>query len=496
MILQQYTKNLSENKISIIKHWMLDKEVEELFKLYNLDINLFAQKYASIVIDFYIQTINNDFLDEKYKEMNVVLLYIKENMIKNSETFVIFKSFKYALIKYFDDSTLTSIPIEKEINLVFESVFSDVLKQTSEYENNIIERLKYFSKIVNKHVIMSSMDINGIITDVTDSFCKISGYPKEELIGKCHSIVNNEDMNPKSLTELWTTIKDGDVWQGELKNLKKDGGYYWVNVKIEPLFDISKNIIGYDTLGVDITPIKTIEEQKDMLTQQSKSAAMGEMISMIAHQWRQPLQLISILVQKLPITKMIEGELSDEILEKVLKDVNLQLEYMTKTIDDFRNFFMPNKIKDEIQIDQLVKKALNFLVYMFEIDSIKINVEYKENRVLKGYINELVQVLINILKNARDVMIEKKIEDRLVNIRTYCNDNYAVIEIEDNAGGISKEVIGKIFNPYFTTKIAQNGTGLGLYMSKTIIEEHSHGKLTVSNSNLGAVFKIELPLGN
>ncbi|NQY94201.1 MAG: HAMP domain-containing histidine kinase, partial [Campylobacteraceae bacterium] len=239
---------------------------------------------------------------------------------------------------------------------------------------------------------------------------------------------------------------------------------------------------------------KDLEEQQQMLTQQSKSAAMGEMISMIAHQWRQPLQTISILVQKLPLTRMLGDDISDELLEQVLEDVNIQIDYMSNTIEDFRDFFKPNKEKNEIDLNELVLKAVDFLSYMLNLDSIKVNIDKSEDRKISVHVNEIIQVLINIIKNARDVMIESELEDREINIRTYVTDSNVVIEIEDNAGGIPSAIIEKVFDPYFSTKHNKNGTGLGLYMSKTIIEQHSLGKLTVSNSQLGAVFKIELPL--
>ena len=222
---------------------------------------------------------------------------------------------------------------------------------------------------------------------------------------------------------------------------------------------------------------------------------MGEMISMIAHQWRQPLQAVSILIQKLPLTKMIDGEISDEMLDTVVSQVSSQLEYMSQTIDDFRDYFKPNKRKEEVFIKDVVEKSLDFLKYLFKIHSIKVNYQNNSDSSLEIYLNEIVQVLINLIKNSCDAMIEKNIENRVININTYENKESLIIEFEDNAGGIKSDVIHKIFDPYFSTKSNKNGTGLGLYMCKTIIEQHSDGTIDVYNTNHGTKFIIKLPLG-
>ena len=221
---------------------------------------------------------------------------------------------------------------------------------------------------------------------------------------------------------------------------------------------------------------------------------MGEMISMIAHQWRQPLQAVSILVQKLPLLKMLKGEISDEVLDDVVSQVTSQLDYMSKTIDDFRDYFKPNKKKEEILIEDVVNKAIDFLAYLFKLNSIKIEYKNESSSKIEIFLNEIVQVLINLAKNSCDAMIERNIENKFLKIYSYEKNNNLYIEFEDNAGGIKAEIMNKIFDPYFSTKSNKNGTGLGLYMSKTIIEQHSLGKIDVYCTNIGTKFVIQLPL--
>lgn len=349
--------------------------------------------------------------------------------------------------------------------------------------------------IIDKYVIISQTDLNGCITNVSEAFCKISGYSKKELIGKSHSIIRHEDMPDKLFENLWQTIKVGKVWKGEIKNKTKDGKFYWVRATIEPTFDVNEKIIGYSAIRQDITDHKELESQHKIILQQSKAAAMGEMISMIAHQWRQPLQAVSLLAQKIPITKMLEKELNDEFIDKTVSDILNQLNYMSNTIDDFRNFFKPDKEKESIYVSKMIDQTLEFLNYMIKVDSLDLKIEIEDDVEINTYINELVQVLINVIKNARDILLERNdVDSRKILIKTYTQNRYCIIEVLDNAGGIKEENIDKLFEPYFSTKTNKNGTGLGLYMAKMIIENHCHGEILAQNKNDGALFTISLPL--
>ncbi len=495
MSLNNYIDLFKENKPLIIKYWLENDKVSEILYLHNLDKEKFVQEYASAVIEYYIEVVNKTKEIGACPVIDELLNYLKINNVRSDELFIICSGFKNALIKYFYELKINSYEIDKEINFIFEQNFSGVLNKYSKTIKDVETALSKSLDIANKYIIMSRTNMKGIITEVSEAFCEISGYKAQELIGQSYNIVKHPDSNALIFKELWNTILSGKIWKGEIKNRRKDGSCYWVYATIEPNFNQNGEIIGFVTIKQDITSKKEVEEQQNILVEQSKSAAMGEMISMIAHQWRQPLQAVSILIQKLPLMKMIEGEISDEVLNQVVDDVAVQLEYMSKTIDDFRDFFKPDKEKEEIYISKIIDKALDFLAYMLKVDTIKLTKFDLEDSLVNIHINEVVQVLINIIKNARDAMNEKiKDNNKILNIKYYKENNYAIIEIEDNAGGIPDNIINRVFEPYFSTKTNKNGTGLGLYMSRTIIEQHSHGRLSVSNSDLGAVFKIELPL--
>jgi PAS domain S-box-containing protein len=349
-------------------------------------------------------------------------------------------------------------------------------------------------EIIDKYIIISQTNLKGIITNVSTAFCTISGYTKDELIGVNHNIIRHPDMNPEIFKQMWNTIQNGKIWRGVIKNKTKSGGYYWVNTTIEPHFDEQGNIIEYTAIRQDITAQKEMESQHSIIVQQSKAAAMGEMISMIAHQWRQPLQAVSLLAQKIPLTKMLDGDLTDDFIEDTVNDIMKQIGYMSNTIDDFRNFFKPQKNKQKIYVSKLVENSIEFLAYMLKTDEVTMEVKSQEDFEIVTYTNEIVQVLINIIKNARDTMLERKTTNKKIVINIKKSQENCIISIEDNAGGIANNIIDKIFNPYFSTKQNKNGTGLGLYMSRMIIETHCNGTLLAENSKNGALFTITLPL--
>jgi PAS domain S-box-containing protein len=341
---------------------------------------------------------------------------------------------------------------------------------------------------------MARYDKDGKITSISTAFCKLAQYEAFELIGKNFDIFYLKDSSEEKLDDLRSTLESGQIWSGVIKNIKKSGDIFWLKTTILPNFDKDGKILSYDSINEDISSNIELENRQKILIEQSKSAAMGEMISIIAHQWRQPLQAISILNQKLPMMKMLKGEINDELLENVTAGINLQLEYMSKTIDDFRDYFKPNKKKMETKIEKVINKSIDFLSYLLKLNSINIVFTNNSNSNIEVFLNEMVQVFINLIKNSCDIMLENSIEKKEILIFSYEKDEKLFIELEDNGGGINTKNIDKIFEPYFSTKNKKNGTGLGLYMSKIIIEQHSFGKIYVQNSTIGAKFTIELPL--
>ncbi|MCT7547474.1 HAMP domain-containing histidine kinase [Aliarcobacter butzleri] len=238
------------------------------------------------------------------------------------------------------------------------------------------------------------------------------------------------------------------------------------------------------------------KEQEQLLIQQTRLAAMGEMIGNIAHQWRQPLNALGLILQNLKFSYEI-GELDEKMIDKSVKKATLLTENMSKTIDDFRNFFRPNKAKENFKINEGITKAVELIESTFEHNNIKLEKDFVSSEIeFFGFANEFSQVILNLLTNAKDAILENKIENPLIIIQTKIDDEYIYISIKDNGLGIKDEIINKIFEPYFTTKDEGKGTGIGLYMSKIIIENNMNGKIEVKNEQNGANVIIKLPIKN
>ena len=243
-----------------------------------------------------------------------------------------------------------------------------------------------------------------------------------------------------------------------------------------------------------------INKKQTLLFQQSKMAAMGEMIGNIAHQWRQPLSTITTASSGMVLQKQL-GALSDEFFYEASNKINASAQYLSKTIDDFRNFFSPNKVKSNFFLKNTLSTALDLIEAQFKTKSINI-VKHIENVEINSYENELIQALINILNNARDELLKIDDDSRFIFIDVYKKDENVNICIKDSAGGIPTDIINRIFEPYFTTKHKAQGTGIGLYMTEEIIVKHLEGELLVKNKDFiyqdkslrGAEFKIVLPI--
>ncbi len=232
-------------------------------------------------------------------------------------------------------------------------------------------------------------------------------------------------------------------------------------------------------------------EKDYMLIKQSRLAAMGEMISNIAHQWRQPLNALGLLVQGIREAWRY-GELNDEYVDNAVKLSLEQIHYMSQTIDDFRSFFKPDKEKTTFSLLDVAHRAEHLLLAGLTVIGVKLRINIVQELSVTGYENELAQVFLNIIKNSKDAIVEKGVLNPTIEISAQENEHEIVITIKDNGGGIDEAIIDKIFEPYFTTKEQGKGTGIGLYMTKTIIEQNMGGKITARNEDGGAVFEIRL----
>ncbi|WP_331774938.1 ATP-binding protein [Sulfurospirillum sp. 1612] len=232
-------------------------------------------------------------------------------------------------------------------------------------------------------------------------------------------------------------------------------------------------------------------DQEKLLIQQSKLAAMGNMIGNIAHQWRQPLSELNAILMNIE-TKYRFNDFDINFIEESVAKCNKITAYMSNTISDFQNFFKPSKQKEKFLVVEACKRASSILKSSLANNNIRFECSFDGEKEVFGYPNEFSQALLNILSNAKDVLIQRKSEDPCIKVTIKSGKQFVLISIQDNGGGIEEKNIDRIFEPYFTTKHAKQGTGIGLYMSKTIIEGNMDGFLVAKNIDGGARFTIKI----
>jgi len=379
----------------------------------------------------------------------------------------------------------------KELKDLNENLLTTVESKTKELQDSL--------NIISKYVIYSKTDLNGIITEVSDAFCEVTKYSKDELIGKTHSMLKHPDIPSKIYKELWSTIVSGKIWTGDILNKNKDGENYWISTAISKKYDNKGVAQGYIAIRHNITSKKQFEEQHESLMRAEKLASMGEMIGNIAHQWRQPLSVISTASTGIKMQKTF-GTLSDNQLLKDCDLINTNAQYLSATIDDFRNFIKGDRTKKVFNLKDSIHSLIHIIDSTIKNNHINLILDLKEDITIDGYSNELTQCLINIFNNAKDILKEKNIDNRLVFISTSIENNKAIIKIKDNAGGIPNKIINHIFEPYFTTKHKAQGTGLGLHMTYNLIVDGMKGTIEATNKTytykseeyMGAEFIITL----
>ncbi|WP_236862273.1 PAS domain-containing sensor histidine kinase [Campylobacter devanensis] len=391
-------------------------------------------------------------------------------------------------------------------------------------------KLQQYQRAIDESNIVSKTDINGIITFVNDEFCKISGYLRDELIGQSHNIVRHPDVPAEYFKRLWETILNKKIYKGLIKNRTKDGKAVYLNTTIIPILDNNNEIEEFVAICYDITEMIELnerlmraqndlrktkklvelnreleervaievaknEEQSKLMFQQSRLANMGEMLANISHQWRQPLNELSINLYKL---KQSTKEPSSQFIE-IYEHSKAVIKGMSSIIDNFRNFFTNNGDDERFSLKDAAQDAILMLENTFKNASIKLEIDIDDNIYIVGRQNEMAQIFINLFSNSKDAFFQHNIKDKRVNVRAYIQNDtnkqirYAIITISDNAGGIEDSASDKLFDPYFTTKHPNVGTGLGLYIVRRIVSK-LQGQISVSNLENGACFEIKIPL--
>ena len=383
-----------------------------------------------------------------------------------------------------------------QLTLAYECL--SAIGNSLEFESMILEILSSFSRKTGAINARYYADKKSSIPMFSIGKKIAFEFDKEQIKMQKYILVNQANLDiiilPLKDSYLLFAYKN----QKEIKQLATMLGNF--QIKINLSISACMGVQNLNTLNDELeervkTSVNEMREKDKMLMAQSKQAVMGEMIEMIAHQWRQPLTAIGMISNNIAMEVILE-ELNPTTLQEDLHAINAQVNYLSTTIDDFRNFFKESK--ERVNVSSMsILKSINSLVYhQLKSQNISISIKECQDKELFLYKNELMQAILNLISNAKDALLEKTDMQEKKRIILSCKSNakYFEIVVEDNAGGIPDEIISKIFNPYFSTKKEKNGTGLGLYMSKIIIQEHLLGKLSVENDKDGAHFYIKIPL--
>lgn len=346
------------------------------------------------------------------------------------------------------------------------------------------------------HLINSTMEAifvwkDGKCINANSEAIKLFGYKnKEDILG-----ITTSDIVPLDMLEtVKQKLLEKESKPYELSAVKKDGTIFPALIKGHN-FELKNSLVRVSAI-IDLTELKYKEK---LLTEQTKMVALGEMLGNIAHQWRQPLSVISTAASGMQIQKEMDM-LSDEMFDESMEAIVLNTGYLSNTINDFTNFIKDDKSFHRFNLKEHMEKDLKILKSMLEFSHIKVLVNIDNNIFINNYENELSQVIMNIVTNAKDAFVEREIEERIIFIHSFMDEDEINIFIRDNAGGIPENIINKIFEPYFTTKHKYQGTGIGLYMTNKITVESMKGTITVKNDEYeyndkvykGALFRLTL----
>jgi len=375
-------------------------------------------------------------------------------------------------------------------------------KIIKEYTDKLVEN-KFELELAQKVAKMGSWSLDLITNELkwSNETYKIFEINQNEFKSTYEAFLSEIHPEDKDIVDIAykKSLKDKKPYSIIHRLSMGNGKIKWVEEKCETIFDNNGNPLKSNGTVQDITKEYELQQhqkmQEKLIFEQSKNAQMGEMIGNIAHQWRQPLSVISTAASGIILSKQF-NTLTNEKENEFLKGIVDNTQFLSNTIDTFRDYIKEEKELKEVILQDRINNAINIIESSLKNNHIKLinNINDTESINIMMVVGELSQVIINILNNAKDALVGNNIEKKIIEVNLVKIENRAILTIEDNGGGIPNNILPKIFDPYFTTKHKSLGTGLGLHMSKDIIENHLKGKLYAENINKGTIFTIELPL--
>lgn len=494
--------NVNPSDINLFKEYEHNKNLTYKGKKYYIVHNDVFNEDVKLGQVHYIFDITNNFDVIEENQSITFGIILLQFLISTMLAYFIGSRLTYKLLKLSDVASkighneLTNVPYvhsKDEIGKLASSM--------NQMQRQIINRndeLKLFVKLFeNAQEAIIITDEKGNILNVNHAFTDITGYELSEINGNLTTMLKSTQHDESFYQTMWAKILMHGIWQDEICNKNKQGEFYTLLLNINAIKNEKDEITNFVAIATDITQMK---EKEKILRVQSKMATMGEMLNNIAHQWRQPLSTITSAASGILVQKDIEV-LDDETLYSMLKGIIKSSEYLSKTIEDFRNYFRHDKVLTIFDINHLIKNDLTIVEAILKNNHIKLILELEGTLSIQNFQNELIQALMNIIHNSKDALSSKE-NNRLLFIKTKRVGQEIELLIRDNAGGITSDVMDKMFDPYFTTKHKSQGTGIGLYMTHIIVVEHMGGKIKVQNSEFeyentmqkGLDFYIYLPI--
>lgn len=431
-------------------------------------------------------------LIDVFPEINVALLTrkIKTALTLKTPTFYNASNSKYLLKIELGSFSATNFEYMQQNVSIFPLDSGALVLVISDQTETLDKTMHLAQKMDEIKILNSSLVME---QNIVDQYVPIVKTKDGKVLSISHAIcaLPENSRGMYSFSDIFILMEEYSL--EEYENIYKLDNFFYAEDKYFSVLSKQKSHENEQVFILeDVTSKLLLKEKQELLIFQSQHAAMGEMISMIAHQWRQPLAVIGSVVGKVQCAKELEI-LDDTTLDNSMTQIEKTVQFLSETISDFSNFFKPNREKQKIDIIKAIEKSLFFMQPAIKSNTIEVIKKYDAYKVLTVYESELVQVFINIVKNAVDEHTKKNTSTPFISISTQETSEYLVVEIVDNAGGIPKEIIKKVFLPYFSTK-SKNGTGIGLYMSKTIVEEHHKGLLELDSTNGTTTFRVSLPL--
>jgi PAS domain S-box-containing protein len=369
--------------------------------------------------------------------------------------------------------------------IMFMLIFN--VQSFKEKHATILKEYNDLFKAIDKYVIMAQTDREGFITYITQAFCDISGYTKKEIIGRNINIIRHPDMSKKFFENMWNSLYKEKRWEGEIKNIDKNGNSYWVKGIIFPKYDINNNLVGYTSIRVNISDTKQLKKinnllkedlsnklyeikmRDDSLADTTKIVLMGKILDSLAHQWKKPLSSISIELANLK-ARITANELTSNEVENIHDEIAYQIKTLSMTLNEFKTFFSNSNLHDKYNVYSAINESILLIKPECELHHITIFLDSKQEIYCYGIFNELKQIIINLLKNSIEHLINNKTQEPLINITVFEEQKSVMIVYTDNTKGESKNIIEKVFSNNYEEQTLKD-VGLNLYIAKLLLEK-------------------------